>query len=92
MSTNCECYKKAAVGGCNGGRSGYNVGSYNVDGYYGGGGYNVGGYAMVVCSTLHKQLCWEFGVSHNCVCIISEGPLMYVVTCLGTFCNLNKLF
>ena len=79
--------QEAAVGGCNGGR-----GSYNVGGYYGGGGYNVGSYAMVVCSALHKQLCWEFGVSHNCVCIISEGPLMYVVTCLGTFCNLNKLF
>ena len=71
--------QEAAVGGCNGGRGGYNVG-----GYYGGGGYNVGGYAMVVCSALHKQLCWEFGVSHNCVCIISEGPLMYVVTCLET--------
>ena len=76
--------QEAAVGGC---------GGYNVGGYYGGGGgYNVGGYTMVVCSALHKQLCWEFGVSHNCVCIISEGPLMYVVTCLGTFCNLNKLF
>ena len=35
--------QEAAVGGCNGGRGGYNVG-----GYYGGGGYNVGGYAMVV--------------------------------------------
>ena len=42
---------------------------------------------MVACSALHKQLCWEFGVSHNCVCIISEGPLMYVVTCLETSCN-----
>ena len=40
------------------------------------GGYNVGGYTMVACSALHKQLCWEFGVNHNCVCIISEGPLM----------------
>ena len=48
-----------------------------------GGSYNVGSYTMVACSTLHKQLCWEFGVSHNCICIISEGPLMYVVTCLG---------
>ena len=48
--------QEAAVGGCNGGCGGYNVG-----GYYGGSGYNVGGYAMVVCSTLHKQLCWEFG-------------------------------
>ena len=71
--------QEAAVGGCNGGRGGYNVG-----GYYGGGGYNVGGYAMVVCSALHKQLCWEFGVNHNCICIIFEGPLMYVVTCLET--------
>ena len=59
-----------------------------IDGYYGSGGYNIGGYTMVVFSSLHKQLCWEFRVSHNCVCIISEGPLMYVVTCLGTFCNL----
>ena len=74
--------QEAAVGGCNGSRGGY-----NVCGYYGGGGYNVGGYAMVVCSALHKQLCWEFGVSHNCVCIISEGPLMYVVTCLETLFN-----
>ena len=61
--------QEAAIGGCNGGCGGYNVG-----GYYGGGGYNIGSYAMVVCSALHKQLCWEFGVSHNCVCIISEGP------------------
>ena len=42
---------------------------------------------MVLCSALHKQLCWEFGVSHNCICIISEGPLMYVVTCLETLCS-----
>ena len=74
--------QEAAVGGCNGGCSGYNAGSY-----YGGSGYNVGGYAMVVYSALYKQLCWEFGVSHNCVCIISEGPLMYVVTCLETSCS-----
>ena len=74
--------QEAAVGSCNGGHSGYNIG-----GYYSGGGYNVGGYAMVVCSTLHKQLCWEFGVSHNCVYIISEGPLIYVVACLATLCS-----
>ena len=78
--------QEVAVGGCNGGRGGYNVG-----GYYGGGGCNVGGYAMVVCSALHKQLCWEFGVSHNCVCIISEGLLIYVVTCLETPCS-QKIF
>ena len=42
---------------------------------------------MVACSALHKQLCWEFGVSHNCICIISEGPLMYVVTCLEILCS-----
>ena len=78
--------QEAAVGGCNGGGGGYNVGGCNS-----GGSYNVGSYAMVACSTLHKQLCWEFGVSHNCVYIISEGPLMYVVTCLGTFCNFNRL-
>ena len=42
---------------------------------------------MVACSALHKQLYWEFGVSHNCVCIISEGTLMYVVTCLETLCS-----
>ena len=45
--------QEATVGGYNGGCGGYNVG-----GYYGGGGYNIGGYAMVVCSALHKQLCW----------------------------------
>ena len=79
--------QEAAVGGCNGGGGGYNIG-----GYYGGSGYNVGGYTMVVCSALHKQLCWEFGVSHNCVCIISEGPLMYVVTCFGTPCSSKRSF
>ena len=42
---------------------------------------------MVACSALHKQSFWEFGVSHNCVCIIFEGPLMYVVTCLETLCS-----
>ena len=52
-----------------------------------GSGYSVGGYTMVACSALHKQLCWEFGVSHNCICILSEGPLMYVVTCLETPCS-----
>ena len=63
--------QEAAVGGCNDGG-----GSYNVGGCNGGGGYNVGSYTMVACSALHKQLCWEFRVSHNCVCIISEGPLL----------------
>ena len=67
--------QETAFGSCNGGHGGYNVG-----GYYSGGGYNVSCYTMVVCSDLYKQLCWEFGVNHNCVCIISEGPLMYVVT------------
>ena len=43
--------QEAAVGGCNGDHSGY-----NISGYYDGSGYNVGGYAMIVCSTLHKQL------------------------------------
>ena len=66
-----QVLQEDAVGGCNGGC----------------GGYNIGGYAMVVCSALHKQLCWEFGVSHNCVCIISEGPLRYVVICLETPCS-----
>ena len=47
---------------------------------------------MVVRSTLYKQLCWEIGVSHNGIYIISEGPLMYIVTCLETFCNYNRLF
>ena len=74
--------QEAVVGSCNGSHVGYNVGSYN-----GGSGYNVGGYTMVTCSPLHKQLCWEFGVSHDCICIISEGPLMYVVTCLETHCS-----
>ena len=77
-----QVLQEALVGGCNGGCGGYNIG-----GYYGSGGYIVGGYAMIVCSTLYKQLCWEFGVSHNCVCIISEGPLIYVVTCLETPCS-----
>ena len=75
--------QEATVGGCNGGGGGKNVGVYN-----GGSGYNIGSYTMVVCRALHKQLCWEFGVIHNHICIISEGPLMYVVTCLETFCNL----
>ena len=77
--------QEAAVGGCNS-----NGGSYNVRGCNISSGYNVGGYTMVAYSALHKQLCWEFGVNHNCVCIISEGPLMYVVTCLETFCNFNR--
>ena len=42
-----------------------------VGGYNGSGGYNVGSYTMVVHSALHKQLCWEFGVSHNCAWIVS---------------------
>ena len=63
--------QEAVGGGCNSSRGGYKIG-----GYYGGGSYNVSGYTMVVDSALHKQLCWEFGVSHNCVCIISKGPLM----------------
>ena len=80
--------KEAAVGGCNGGG-----GNYNIDGYNGSsGGYNVGAYTMVACSALYKQLCWEFGASYNCVCTISKGPLMYVVTCLEVFCNFNRLF
>ena len=74
--------QEAAVGGCNG-----RCGGYNVGGYHCGGGYNVGGYTMVACSALHKQLWWEFGVSHNCVWIVSKGPLIYVVTCLETFCS-----
>ena len=74
--------QEAAVGGYNSGSSGYNVGGYN-----GGGGYNVGRYTMVVHSALHKQLNWEFGVSHNCICIISEGPLMYVMTCFEILCS-----
>ena len=72
--------QEAVVSGCNsGGGSGYNVSNCN-----GGGSYNVGGYTKVARSTLHKQLCWEFGVSHNCVGIKSEGPLIYVVPCLET--------
>ena len=63
--------QEAAVGGCSGGCGGYNIGGYN-----GGGAYGVGGYTMVACSALNKQLSWEFGVSHNCICITSEGPLM----------------
>ena len=78
--------QEAAVGGCNG-----SGGDYNISGCNSGGGYNVSGYTMVACSTLHKQLCWEFGVSYNCVCNISEGPLMYIATCLKTFCNFNRL-
>ena len=74
--------QEAAVGGCSGRHGGYNVGGYN-----GSGSYSVGGYIIVACSALHKQLCWEFGVSHNCVCILSEGSLVYVVTCLETPCS-----
>ena len=74
--------QKAAVGSCDSGRSSYNIGGYNC-----GSGYNVGGYTMVACNALLKQLCWEFGASHNCVSIISEGPLMYLVTCLEALCS-----
>ena len=73
---------RSVVGGFNGGG-----GSFNIGGYNGGSSYNVGGYTMVVHSTLHKQLCWEFGVSHNYLCITSKGPLMYVLTCLETLCS-----
>ena len=81
-SKNCGCYKKlrlAAVVAT--------VAAKMLVATIAGGGYSIGGYTMVACSALHKQLCWEFGVSHNCVCIISEGPLMYVVTCLETLCS-----
>ena len=79
ISTNYECYKKlrlvaavmAVVVVAMAAALAATIGSSS--------GYNVGGYTMVVYSALHKQLCWEFGVSHNCICIISEGPLMYVV-------------
>ena len=74
--------QEAAVGSCNGGCGGYNNGSYN-----GGSGYNIGGYTMVVFSALHRQLCWEFRVSHNSVCIISESPLIYMVSYLETLCS-----
>ena len=74
--------QEAVVDGCNCSSGGYNVGDYN-----GASSYNVGGYTMVVHSTLYKQLCWEFGVNHNFVCIISEGPLIYIVTCLETLCS-----
>ena len=74
--------QEAAVSGCNGGH-----GSYNVGGYNSGNGYNFGSYTMVAYSAQHNQLCWEFGVSHNCVCIISEGPLVYVMTYLETLCS-----
>ena len=69
--------QEAAAGGCNDGSGGYKGSGYNV-----GSGYNIGGYTMIAHRTLHKQLCWEFWVSHNCVCIISEGPLLYFMTCL----------
>ena len=56
----CDKYElwvlqKAAVGGCNGGSGSYNIGSYN-----GGSGYNASSYTIEACSTLYKQLCWEF--------------------------------
>ena len=87
----CNNYKlrvlqEAALGDYNGSSDGYNIGSFKN-----GSDYNIGGYIIIVCSTLHKQLYWEFGVCHNCVCIIYEGPFMYVVTCLKTFCNFNRL-
>ena len=78
--------QEAAVGGCNGGGGGYNVHGCN-----GSGGYSVGNYTMVACSTLYKKLRWEFGLSHSCICIISEGPLMYIVTCLVTFYDFHRL-
>ena len=49
--------QEAAVGRCNGGGGGYNVGGYN-----GGGSYNVGSHTIVACSALYKQFCWGFGV------------------------------
>ena len=79
--------KEAAVGGCNSGGGGYNVSGCNSYS-----GYNGSGYTMVACSALYKQLCWEFGASHNCVCITSEGPLMYIVACLETFHYFSRLF
>ena len=66
--------QEAAVGSCNGGVSGYNSDSCNSN--------NIGSNTIVVCGSPHKQLCWKLGVSHNCVCIIFEGPLIYIVTCL----------
>ena len=51
--------REAAVDSCNNDNGGYNIGSYNISGY-----------TKVSCSNLYKQLYWEFGVSHNCVCII----------------------
>ena len=50
----CDKYElwvlqEAAVGGCNGGSGGYNVGSCNDSG-----SYNVGGCIMVVHSALYK--------------------------------------
>ena len=59
--------QKAAVCGYNSSNGGYSIGGYN-----GGGSYNVGGYTMVEHSPFYKQLCWEFGVSHNYVCTISN--------------------
>ena len=40
--------QEAAVGGCNSGSSGYNIGGYN-----GGGSYDVADYTMVTRSPLH---------------------------------------
>ena len=76
ISTNYKCYKKLRLAAV------MAVAATELTAAMVGGGYNVGSYTMVACSALYKQLCWEFGVSHNCVCIISEGPLMYVMTCL----------
>ena len=39
--------QESAVGGCNSGGIGYNIGGYN-----GSGGYSIGGYTMVVHSAL----------------------------------------
>ena len=66
---------KAVLGRYNGG------GSYNFGGCNSSSGYNIGGYIMVACSALHKQLYWEFGVSHNCICIISEGVRFTMAVC-----------
>ena len=82
---NCECYKKLQLAVVMAAAAITLVATIVAA------GYNIGGYTMVVCSALHKQLCWEFGVSHNCAWIISEGPLIYVVTCLETICNFKRL-
>ena len=60
--------QEAAVGGCNGGSVGYNIGGYN-----GSSGYNIGSYTIVVHSSLYKQLCLDYILGPFCKYLTTQG-------------------